>query len=153
MDAIIYEDDLGKVSDEVAIPDDLKEQAEEYHDKLLEALAETDDGLMEKYLGGEELTEDEIRAALRKATIACQICPVTCGSSFKNKGVQPMLDAVVAYMPAPTDIPDIKGVNPETGEEESRPSSDDAPFAALAFKIMADPFVGKLAFFRVYSGT
>ena len=153
MDAIIYEDDLGKVSDEVAIPDDLKEQAEEYHDKLLEALAETDDGLMEKYLGGEELTEDEIRAALRKATIACQICPVTCGSSFKNKGVQPMLDAVVAYMPAPTDIPDIKGVNPETGEEESRPASDDAPFAALAFKIMADPFVGKLAFFRVYSGT
>lgn len=153
MDAIIYEDDLGKVSDEVDIPDDLKEQAEEYRDKLLEALAETDDGLMEKYLGGEELTEDEIRAALRKATIACQICPVTCGSSFKNKGVQPMLDAVVAYMPAPTDIPDIKGVNPETGEEESRPSSDDAPFAALAFKIMADPFVGKLAFFRVYSGT
>lgn len=153
MDAIIYEDDLGKVSDEVAIPDDLKEQAEEYHDKLLEALAETDDGLMEKYLGGEELTEDEIRTALRKATIACQICPVTCGSSFKNKGVQPMLDAVVAYMPAPTDIPDIKGVNPETSEEESRPSSDDAPFAALAFKIMADPFVGKLAFFRVYSGT
>ena len=153
MDAIIYEDDLGKVSDEVDIPDDLKEQAEEYRDKLLEALAETDDGLMEKYLGGEELTEDEIRAALRKATIACQICPVTCGSSFKNKGVQPMLDAVVAYMPAPTDIPDIKGINPETGEEESRPSSDDAPFAALAFKIMADPFVGKLAFFRVYSGT
>ena len=153
MDAIIYEDDLGKVSDEVDIPEDLKEQAEEYRDKLLEALAETDDGLMEKYLGGEELTEDEIRAALRKATIACQICPVTCGSSFKNKGVQPMLDAVVAYMPAPTDIPDIKGVNPETGEEESRPSSDDAPFAALAFKIMADPFVGKLAFFRVYSGT
>ena len=152
MDAIIYEDDLGKVSGEVEIPDDLKEQAEEYRDKLLEALAETDDALMEKYLGGEELTEDEIRVAIRKATIACQICPVTCGSSFKNKGVQPMLDAVVAYMPAPTDIPDIKGTNPETGEEDSRPSSDDAPFSALAFKIMADPFVGKLAFFRVYSG-
>lgn len=152
MDAIIYEDDLGKVSGEVAIPEELKEQAEEYRDKLLEALAETDDDLMEKYLGGEELTEDEIRAAIRKATIACQICPVTCGSSFKNKGVQPMLDAVVAYMPAPTDIPDIKGTNPDTGEEDSRPSSDDAPFAALAFKIMADPFVGKLAFFRVYSG-
>ena len=153
MDAIIYEDDLGKVSDEVAIPDELQAQAEEYREKLLEALAETDDELMEKYLGGEELTEDEIRSAIRKATIACQICPVTCGSSFKNKGVQPMLDAVVAYMPAPTDIPDIKGTNPETGEEDSRPSSDDAPFAALAFKIMADPFVGKLAFFRVYSGT
>lgn len=153
MDAIIYEDDLGKVSDEVAIPDELKAQAEEYREKLLEALAETDDELMEKYLGGEELTEEEIRSAIRKATIACQICPVTCGSSFKNKGVQPMLDAVVAYMPAPTDIPDIKGTNPETGEEDSRPSSDDAPFAALAFKIMADPFVGKLAFFRVYSGT
>ena len=153
MDAIIYEDDLGKVSDEVAIPNELQAQAEEYREKLLEALAETDDELMEKYLGGEELTEDEIRSAIRKATIACQICPVTCGSSFKNKGVQPMLDAVVAYMPAPTDIPDIKGTNPETGEEDSRPSSDDAPFAALAFKIMADPFVGKLAFFRVYSGT
>ena len=153
MDAIIYEDDLGKVSDEVAIPDELKAQAEEYREKLLEALAETDDELMEKYLGGEELTEEEIRSAIRKATIACQICPVTCGSSFKNKGVQPMLDAVVAYMPAPTDIPDIKGTNPETGEEDSRASSDDAPFAALAFKIMADPFVGKLAFFRVYSGT
>ena len=153
MDAIIYEDDLGKVSDEVAIPDELQAQAEEYREKLLEALAETDDELMEKYLGGEELTEDEIRSAIRKATIACRICPVTCGSSFKNKGVQPMLDAVVAYMPAPTDIPDIKGTNPETGEEDSRPSSDDAPFAALAFKIMADPFVGKLAFFRVYSGT
>ena len=152
MDAIIYEDDLGKVSDEVAIPDELQAQAEEYREKLLEALAETDDELMEKYLGGEELTEDEICSAIRKATIACQICPVTCGSSFKNKGVQPMLDAVVAYMPAPTDIPDIKGTNPETGEEDSRPSSDDAPFAALAFKIMADPFVGKLAFFRVYSG-
>ena len=152
MDAIIYEDDLGKVSDEVAIPDELQAQAEEYREKLLEALAETDDELMEKYLGGEELTEDEICSAIRKATIACQICPVTCGSSFKNKGVQPMLDAVVAYMPAPTDIPDIKRTNPETGEEDSRPSSDDAPFAALAFKIMADPFVGKLAFFRVYSG-
>lgn len=152
MDAIIYEDDLGKVSDEVAIPDELQAQAEEYREKLLEALAETDDDLMEKYLGGEELTETEIRSAIRKATIACQICPVTCGSSFKNKGVQPMLDAVVAYMPAPTDIPPIKGVNPDTGEEDSRPSSDEAPFSALAFKIMADPFVGKLAFFRVYSG-
>ncbi len=153
MDAIIYEDDLGKVSDEVAIPDDLKDVAEEYHEKLLEAVAESDDELMEKYLGGEELTEEEIKKAIRKATIACKMCPVTCGSSYKNKGVQPMIDAVVDYMPSPVDIPPIKGVNPETGEEDHRPSSDSEPFSALAFKIMADPYVGKLAFFRVYSGT
>ena len=152
MDAIIYEDDLGKVSSEVAIPDDMVEMAEEYREKMLEAVAETDDELMEKYLGGEELTEAEIKAAIRKATIACKMCPVTCGTSYRNKGVQPMLDAVIDYMPAPTDIPPIGGVNPDTGEEDSRPSSDDAPFAALAFKIMADPYVGKLAFFRVYSG-
>ena len=152
MDAIIYEDDLGKVSSEVAIPDDLVEMAEEYREKMLEAVAETDDELMEKYLGGEELTEAEIKAAIRKATIACKMCPVTCGTSYRNKGVQPMLDAVIDYMPAPTDIPPIGGVNPDTGEEDSRPSSDDEPFAALAFKIMADPYVGKLAFFRVYSG-
>ena len=153
MDAIIYEDDLGKVSDEVAIPEDMKAKAEEYHEKLLESVAETDDALMEKYLGGEEITVEEIKKAIRKATIACMMCPVTCGSSYRNKGVQPMLDAVVEYMPAPTDVPAIKGTNPETGEEDHRPSSDDEPFAALAFKIMADPFVGKLAFFRVYSGT
>ncbi len=152
MDAIIYEDDLGKVSSEVAIPDDLKDMAEEYHEKMIEAVAETDDDLMEKYLGGEELTEAEIKAAIRKATIACKMCPVTCGTSYRNKGVQPMLDAVIDYMPAPTDIPPIGGVNPDTGEEDTRPSSDDEPFAALAFKIMADPYVGKLAFFRVYSG-
>ena len=152
MDAIIYEDDLGKVSSEVAIPDDLKDMAEEYREKMIEAVAETDDDLMEKYLGGEELTEAEIKAAIRKATIACKMCPVTCGTSYRNKGVQPMLDAVIDYMPAPTDVPDIGGVNPETGESETRPSSDDEPFAALAFKIMADPYVGKLAFFRVYSG-
>ena len=152
MDAIIYEDDLGKVSSEVAIPDDMVEMAEEYREKMLEAVAETDDDLMEKYLGGEELTEAEIKAAIRKATIACKLCPVTCGTSYRNKGVQPMLDAVIDYMPAPTDIPPIGGVNPDTGEEDSRPSSDDEPFAALAFKIMADPYVGKLAFFRVYSG-
>ena len=152
MDAIIYEDDLGKVSSEVAIPDDMVEMAEEYREKMLEAVAETDDELMEKYLGGEELTEAEIKAAIRKATIACKMCPVTCGTSYRNKGVQPMLDAVIDYMPAPTDIPPIGGVNPDTGEEDSRPSSDDEPFAALAFKIMADPYVGKLAFFRVYSG-
>lgn len=153
MDAIIYEDDLGKVSDEVEIPEDLKEMAEEYHEKMLEAVAETDDVLMEKYLGGEEITEAELKKAIRKATVECKMTPVTCGSSFKNKGVQPMLDAVVDYMPAPTDIPPIKGVNPDTEEEDCRPSSDSEPFSALAFKIMADPYVGKLAFFRVYSGT
>ena len=153
MEAIVYEDDLGKVADEVAIPEDMQDLAEEYREKLLEAVAEVDDSLMEKYLGGEEISEEEIKTAIRKATIACKMCPVTCGTSYRNKGVQPMLDAIVDFMPAPTDIPPIKGVNPETGEEDHRPSSDSEPFAALAFKIMADPFVGKLAFFRVYSGT
>ena len=153
MDAIVYEDDLGKVTDEVEIPAEYKEQAAEYRDKLLEACAETDDELMEKYLGGEELTEEEIRGAIRKATTACEMTPVTCGTSYRNKGVQPLLDAIVDYMPAPTDIPPIAGVNPDTGEEDHRPASDSAPFSALAFKIMTDPFVGKLAFFRVYSGT
>ena len=153
MDAIVYEDDLGKVTDEVEIPAEYKEQAAEYRDKLLEACAETDDELMEKYLGGEELTEEEIRGAIRKATIACEMTPVTCGTSYRNKGVQPLLDAIVDYMPAPTDIPPIAGVNPDTGEEDHRPALDSAPFSALAFKIMTDPFVGKLAFFRVYSGT
>ena len=153
MEAIVYEDDLGKVADEVAIPEDMQELAEEYREKLLEAVAEVDDSLMEKYLGGEEITEAEIKTAIRKATIACTMTPVTCGTSYRNKGVQPMLDAIVDFMPAPTDIPPIKGVNPDTGEEDHRPSSDSEPFAALAFKIMADPFVGKLAFFRVYSGT
>ena len=153
MEAIIYEDDLGKVADEVAIPDDMKDIADEYRDKLLEAVAEEDDNLMEKYLGGEEISEDEIRKAIRKATIACKMTPVTCGSSYRNRGVQPMLDAIVDFMPAPIDIPAIKGVNPDTGEEDHRDSTDDGPFAALAFKIMADPYVGKLAFFRVYSGT
>lgn len=153
MDAIVYEDDLGKVTDEVEIPAEYAEQAAEYRDKLLEACAETDDELMEKYLGGEELTEAEIRGAIRKATIACEMTPVTCGTSYRNKGVQPLLDAIVDYMPAPTDIPPIAGVNPDTGKEDHRPASDSAPFSALAFKIMTDPFVGKLAFFRVYSGT
>ena len=153
MDAIVYEDDLGKVTDEVEIPAEYKEQAAEYRDKLLEACAETDDELMEKYLGGEELTEEEIRGAIRKATIVCEMTPVTCGTSYCKKGVQPLLDAIVDYMPAPTDIPPIAGVNPDTGEEDHRPASDSAPFSALAFKIMTDPFVGKLAFFRVYSGT
>ena len=153
MEAIIYEDDLGKVADEVEIPADMKEKAEEYREKLLEAVAEQDDDLMEKYLGGEEISEEEIKTAIRKATIACKMCPVTCGTSYRNKGVQPMLDAIVDFMPEPTDVPAIKGTNPDTGEEDHRPSSDEEPFAALAFKIMADPFVGKLAFFRVYSGT
>ena len=153
MDAIVYEDDLGKVTDEVEIPAEYKEQAEEYREKLVEACAEADDELMEKYLGGEEVTEEEIRRAIRKATIACEMTPVTCGTSYRNKGVQPLLDAIVDYMPAPTDIPPIAGVNPDTGEADSRPASDTAPFSALAFKIMTDPFVGKLAFFRVYSGT
>ena len=152
MEAIVYEDDLGKVEDEVAIPDDMKDQAEEYREILLEALSELDDDFMEKYLGGEEITEDEIKAVLRKGTVSCKLCPVTCGTSYRNKGVQPLLDAIVDYMPAPTDIPPIAGINPETGEEDHRPSSDDEPFAALAFKIMTDPYVGKLAFFRVYSG-
>ena len=153
MEAIIYEDDLGKVADEVEIPADMKDKAEEYREILMEALSDFDDECAMKYLEGEEISEEEIKTVIRKATIACKMCPVTCGTSYRNKGVQPMLDAVVDYMPAPTDIAAIKGVNPETGEEDSRPSSDKEPFAALAFKIMADPFVGKLAFFRVYSGT
>ena len=153
MRAIVYDDKLGKEEEFIEIPEDMKEKAEEYRAALIEAVAESDDELMMKYLEGEELTEEEIVAGIRKATIACKMTPVCCGSSYKNKGVQPMLDAVIQFMPAPTDIPNIKGVNPETGEEDERPSSDDAPFAALAFKIATDPFVGKLAFFRVYSGT
>ena len=153
MEAIVYEDDLGKVEDEVAIPDDMKDLAEEYREKLLEACSEQDDDFMEKYLGGEDITEEDIKKVIRKATVACTMVPVTCGTSYRNKGVQPLLDAIVDFMPAPTDIPPIKGTDPETGEEDHRPSSDDEPFAALAFKIMTDPFVGKLAFFRVYSGT
>lgn len=153
MDAIIYEDDLGKVADEVGIPEDMQEIAEEYRQKLLDAIAEFDDDLMMKYLEGEEISEAEIKTAIRKATIACKMTPVTCGTSYRNKGVQPMIDAVIDYMPAPTDIAAIKGVNPDDGVEDSRPSSDSEPFSALAFKIMTDPYVGKLAFFRVYSGT
>ncbi|MBR1579127.1 MAG: elongation factor G [Selenomonadaceae bacterium] len=153
MEAIVYEDDLGKVADEIDIPDNLKELAEEYRDKLLEACAEQDDDFMEKYLGGDPVTEDEIKAVIRKATIACKMTPVTCGTSYRNRGVQPLLDAIVDYLPAPTDIPPIQGIIPDTEDEDERPASDDEPFAALAFKIMTDPFVGKLAFFRVYSGT
>ncbi len=153
MQAIVYNDKLGKDEQFVEIPADMQEKAEEYRAMLLEAVAESDDELMMKYLDGEELTEEEIMAGIRKQTIACKMTPVCCGSSYKNKGVQPLLDAVVAFMPAPTDIPPIKGINPETGEEDCRPSSDEEPFSALAFKIMTDPFVGKLAFLRVYSGT
>ena len=152
MEAIVYEDDLGKVADEVAIPDDMKDMAEEYREKLLEACSEQDDEFMEKYLGGEDITEEDIKKVIRKATVTCNMVPVVCGTSYRNKGVQPLLDAVVDYMPAPTDIPPIKGVNPDSGEEDHRPSSDEEPFSALAFKIMTDPYVGKLAFFRVYSG-
>ncbi len=150
--AIIYTDDLGTTSEITEIPEDLKGMAVEYREKLIEAVAESDEELMMKYLEGEELTEDEIKKGIRKATIAVKMIPVLCGSAFKNKGVQPLLDAVVDYMPAPVDIPAIKGVNPETGVEDRREARDDAPFSALAFKIMADPYVGKLAFFRVYSG-
>jgi elongation factor G len=153
MKAIIYTDDLGKTSEATDIPEDLREQAELYHQNMLDAVAESDDDLMMKYLEGEELTVEEIKQAIRRATIACKMTPVLCGSSYKNKGVQPLLDAVVEYMPAPIDIPAIKGHNPETGEEDERAASDELPFSALAFKIMADPYVGKLAFFRVYSGT
>lgn len=153
MEAIVYEDDLGKVADEVDIPDDMREIAEEYRDKLLEACAEFDDDFMEKYLSGDKVTEEEIKDVIRKATIACEMTPVTCGTSYRNRGVQPLLDAIVDFMPAPTDIPPIQGVNPNNDKTEERPSSDSKPFSALAFKIMTDPYVGKLAFFRVYSGT
>ena len=153
MKADIYYDDMGNDVRVEDIPEDMKEQAQEYHDKLIEAVAETDEDLMMKYLEGEELTKEEIKAALRKATISNEIVPVVCGSSYKNRGVQKLLDAIVDYMPAPTDIEAIKGTNPETGEEEARISSDEEPFSALAFKIMTDPYVGKLCFFRVYSGT
>ena len=152
MKAEIYEDDLGTVIDEFDIPADMMEKAQEYREKLLDFVAGSDEELMMKYLDGEELTEKEIKTALRKMTIAGEAVPVLCGSAYKNKGVQLLLDAIVDYMPSPVDIPAIKGFVPKTEEEEERHSSDSEPFAALAFKIMADPFVGKLAFFRVYSG-
>ena len=152
MRSIVYSDQLGKDEEFIEIPADMLEQAQEYRQKLLEAVAESDDELMLKYLEGEDLTEEEINLGIRKQTIACKMCPVCCGSSYKNKGVQPLLDAVVAYMPAPIDVPAIKGINPDTGEADSRASSDELPFSALAFKIATDPFVGRLAFFRVYSG-
>ena len=152
MRAEVYYDDLGLDVRDEDIPADMLELAEKYRAELLEQVAEQDEELLEKYLEGEELTLDEIKRCIRKATIANQMVPVTCGTSYRNKGVQLLLDAVIDYMPAPTDVPAIKGVNPKTDEEEIRESRDDAPFAALAFKIATDPFVGKLAFFRVYSG-
>jgi elongation factor G len=153
MKAEVYKDDLGKEIEITDVPADMLEMAQEYREKMVEAAAESDEDLMMKYLEGEELTNDEIKMGLRKGTIGVTLTPVLCGSSFKNKGVQMLLDAVVDYLPSPVDVPDITGINPETGEEDSRPSSDDAPFAALAFKVMTDPFVGKLTYFRVYSGT
>ena len=152
MEADVYYDDLGKDMRVEPIPADMVDLANEYRQNMIEAIAESDEELFEKYCGGEELTTEEIKRALRRETIANKIVPVTCGTSYKNKGVQKLLDAIVDYMPAPTDIPHIRGINPDTEEEEERPSSDDAPFAALAFKIMTDPYVGKLCFFRVYSG-
>ena len=153
MNAIEYADDLGKEEKIIDIPADMLEKAQEYRQILLEAVAESDDELMEKYLDGKDLTEEEINAAIRKLTVSCKMCPVTCGSSYKNKGVQPLLDAIVAYMPSPLDSPPVKGTDPETDQEIEREADDAAPFAALAFKIATDPYVGRLAFFRVYSGT
>lgn len=153
MKAEVYYDDLGRDYREEEIPEDMTELAQEWRDKMLESVAESDEELMMKFLEGEELTEKEIKTAIRKMTIDNEMVPVFCGSAYKNKGVQLMLDGVVDYMPAPIDIPAIKGIDPETGEECERPSDDKAPFSALAFKIMTDPYVGKLAFFRVYSGT
>ncbi|MBP1568017.1 MAG: elongation factor G [Oscillospiraceae bacterium] len=153
MKAYVYYDDLGKDIRVEEIPADMADKAQEYHEALLEHVAEQDEELMEKYFAGEQLTIEEIKKCIRKSTIANQMVPVVCGTSYKNKGVQKLLDAVVDYMPSPLDVPAIKGINPDTDEECERPSSDDEPFSALAFKIATDPFVGKLCFFRVYSGT
>ena len=152
MTAETYTGPNGEKRETIPIPDDMKDKAQEYHDALIESVAETSDELMEKYFAGEELTIDEIKAAIRKATIANEMVPVCCGTSYRNKGVQKLLDAIVDYMPAPTDIPAIKGEDVNTGEECERHASDDEPFSALAFKIATDPYVGKLCFFRVYSG-
>jgi elongation factor G len=151
--AYYYRDNLGQQIDEMDVPEDMKELVEEYRFKLVEAIAELDEGLLTKYLDGEELSEDELKAGIRQATVATKIIPVTCGSSYRNKGVQKLLDCVVDYMPSPIDVAHITGFIPDTEVEEERPSSDEAPFSALAFKIMTDPYVGRLSFFRVYSGT
>jgi len=153
MDAEIYDDEMGTKFHKEDIPEDMKEKAEEYRQAMIEAICETDEALLEKFLGDEEISVNELKAALRKATINNEIIPMLCGTAYRNKGVQMLLDAVIEYMPAPTDVPNIKGVNPDTDEEDERPSSDDAPFSALAFKIATDPFVGKICFFRVYSGS
>ena len=152
MKAIYNEGSVGENLVEKEIPAEYQDQAEEYREKLIEAVAEFDEDFMEKYLGGEEITIEELKAAIRKATLSVEFFPVVCGSAFKYKGVQPMLDAVVEYLPSPLDVPAIKGINPDTDEEVERHSSDEEPFSALAFKVMTDPFVGKLTFFRVYSG-
>ncbi len=152
MDAVMYYDDLGRDMRVEAIPDDMLELAKKYRAEMIEAVAEADEALFEKYVNEEEITEDEIRAAIRKETISNKIVPVVCGTSYRNKGVQKLLDAIVDYMPSPLDVPPVTGINPKTGEEEERPAGDDGPFAALAFKVMTDPFVGRLCYFRVYSG-
>ena len=152
MKAYIYNDDKGTDISETEIPEDMKDQAEEYHNNMVESICETDDDLMMAYLEGEEVTIEQLQKAMRAAVCATKMVPVLCGTAYRNKGVQKLLDAVVAYMPAPTDVPSIKGTLPDGETEEFRHSSDSEPFAALAFKIMVDPFVGKLAFFRVYSG-
>lgn len=152
MQAVLYGDDLGMDIQVTDIPDDMKETAVSWREKMVEAIAETDEALTDKFLEGEKITDDELKKALRKATLDCVITPVCCGTSYKNKGVQKLLDAIVDYMPSPLDVPPITGINPDTEQEEKRPADDEGPFAALAFKIMVDPFVGKLCFFRVYSG-
>ncbi|MCC8160250.1 MAG: elongation factor G [Oscillospiraceae bacterium] len=153
MDAEIYDSEDGSSYHKEDIPEDMKEKAEEYHQAMVEAICETDEDLLEKFLADEEISVNELKKALRKATINNEIVPMLCGTAYRNKGVQMLLDAVIEYMPSPVDVPAIKGVNPDTDEEDERPSSDDAPFAALAFKIATDPFVGKICFFRVYSGS
>jgi elongation factor G len=154
MKAVIWEDEsLGAKFRVEAIPESMIAEARQYHDKLLETVADCDEAIMEKYLEGKEISESELRRAIRNAALAIKIVPVLCGSAFRNKGVQPLLDAVVDYLPSPLDIPPVRGINPETGAPDERPAKDDAPFSALAFKIMTDPFVGTLSFFRVYSGS
>ena len=152
MDAVIYYDDLGRDMKIEEIPADMVELANKYRAEMIEAVAESDDALFEKYVNEEEITEEELKAAIRKETISNKIVPVVCGTSYRNKGVQKLLDAIVDYMPSPLDVPPVTGINPQTGEEEERPADDDGPFAALAFKVMTDPFVGRLCYFRVYSG-
>ncbi|MCF1586302.1 elongation factor G [Tetragenococcus koreensis] len=153
MKAEFYKDDLGTTFDETEIPDEYKETAEEWHNKLVEAVADVDEDIMMKYLEGEEITPEELKVGIRKATLSVDFYPVLCGSAFKNKGVQMMLDAVIDYLPSPIDVPPIKGIDPKTGEETEHPADDDQPFSSLAFKVMTDPYVGRLTFFRVYAGT